>query len=156
VSTGTVTSPGLLDRIGGPADLRDLTTAELTALAAEVRERLVATVSRTGGHLGPGLGVVELTLALHRVFDSPADPVVWDTGHQAYVHKLVTGRQRLFDTLRQPGGSPATPRAPRARTTGWRTRTPPPRCPTPTGWPARCSCAGPRGGGWSPSSGTAR
>jgi 1-deoxy-D-xylulose-5-phosphate synthase len=73
-------------------------------LAAEIRTALVAAVSRTGGHLGPNLGVVELTLALHRVFDSPRDPIVFDTGHQAYVHKMLTGRRRRFDTLRQQGG----------------------------------------------------
>src|SRR3954453_8786100 len=95
---------GLLATIGRPADLRRLGPAELDALAAEIRETLVATVSRTGGHLGPSLGVVDLTLALHRVFDPPADPIVWDTGHQAYVHKLLTGRREQFGRLRRPGG----------------------------------------------------
>nr|WP_246324691.1 1-deoxy-D-xylulose-5-phosphate synthase [Petropleomorpha daqingensis] len=94
----------MLGAIGSPADLRDLGRAELDALAAEIRCSLVASVTCTGGHLGPSLGVVELTLALHRVFDSPADPIVWDTGHQAYVHKLLTGRQDGFGTLRQAGG----------------------------------------------------
>ena len=100
----TVGSGGLLAGIGCPADLRGLDAAELAALAAEIRRMLVDSVCRTGGHLGPSLGVVELTLALHRVFDSPRDPIVWDTGHQAYVHKLVTGRQEEFGTLRRPGG----------------------------------------------------
>jgi 1-deoxy-D-xylulose-5-phosphate synthase len=86
---------GLLETIHGPRDLRRLDRAELAALAAEIRSFLVTAVSRTGGHLGPNLGVVELTLALHRVFDSPEDPILWDTGHQAYVHKIVTGRSRL-------------------------------------------------------------
>ena len=95
---------GLLDSIHGPRDLRRLDPAELTALAEEIREFLVASVSRTGGHLGPNLGAVELTLALHRVFDSPHDRILWDTGHQAYVHKIVTGRAARFDTLRQKGG----------------------------------------------------
>ncbi len=94
----------VLHRVTGPADLRGLSGDELTVLAAEIRDFLVAKVSRTGGHLGPNLGVVELTIALHRVFDSPSEPIVFDTGHQAYVHKILTGRQDGFDTLRQTGG----------------------------------------------------
>jgi 1-deoxy-D-xylulose-5-phosphate synthase len=92
-----------LESIRGPQDLRGLSVAELTELAGQIREFLVAQVSRTGGHLGPNLGVVELTLALHRVFDSPADRLVFDTGHQAYVHKILTGRQD-FSGLRSRGG----------------------------------------------------
>src|SRR3989449_11264748 len=99
-----VSSTPVLDRITGPADLRSLSGAELRALAEEIRQFLVATVSKTGGHLSPNLGVVELTLALHRVFESPKDAIVWDTGHQAYVHKIVTGRARDFARLRQAGG----------------------------------------------------
>jgi len=95
---------GLLDRITGPRDLRDLTDAELDELAVEIRDFLVRKVSRTGGHLGPNLGVVELTVALHRVFDSPTDKIVFDTGHQAYVHKVLTGRAAGFDSLRQENG----------------------------------------------------
>jgi 1-deoxy-D-xylulose-5-phosphate synthase len=95
---------GVLDRIDGPRDLRGLNREELAALAREIREFLVQKVSRTGGHLGPNLGVVELTLALHRVFDSPHDKLLFDTGHQAYVHKIVTGRRGDFDRLRQRGG----------------------------------------------------
>jgi 1-deoxy-D-xylulose-5-phosphate synthase len=95
---------GVLDRITGPRDLRDLSDPELDELASEIRDFLVRKVSRTGGHLGPNLGVVELTLALHRVFDSPKDRIVFDTGHQAYVHKIVTGRAAGFDQLRQEGG----------------------------------------------------
>jgi 1-deoxy-D-xylulose-5-phosphate synthase len=94
----------LLDTIGGPEDLRRLPAAQLPALAAEIRDFLIEKVSKTGGHLGPSLGVVEITLALHRVFDSPRDKVLWDTGHQAYVHKLVTGRAKGFDGLRTKGG----------------------------------------------------
>ena len=94
----------VLDTIAGPADLRTLTAAELTELAAEIRERLVASVAANGGHLGPNLGVVELTIAIHRVFESPADRIVWDTGHQAYVHKMLTGRAGEFATLRTEGG----------------------------------------------------
>ena len=95
---------GVLDRITGPRDLRDLSDDELDELASEIRDFLVRKVSRTGGHLGPNLGVVELTLAMHRVFDSPKDRLVFDTGHQAYVHKIVTGRAEGFDKLRQEGG----------------------------------------------------
>jgi 1-deoxy-D-xylulose-5-phosphate synthase len=94
----------LLDQIQEPADLRRLSLAELEQLAAELRQVIVDTVTTTGGHLGSNLGAVELTLALHRVFDSPRDIILWDTGHQAYVHKLVTGRRDRFATLRQPGG----------------------------------------------------
>ncbi len=95
---------GLLAAIRGPQDLKGLTAPELALLATEIRDFLVAKVSRTGGHLGPNLGVVELTLALHRVFDSPKDRILFDTGHQAYVHKIVTGRQDGFDLLRRRGG----------------------------------------------------
>ncbi len=94
----------LLDEITGPADLRAMSDADLETLAHEIRERTIDAVAAHAGHLGPNLGVVELTLALHRVFDSPRDRIVWDTGHQAYVHKMVTGRARDFDTLRQEGG----------------------------------------------------
>jgi 1-deoxy-D-xylulose-5-phosphate synthase len=95
---------GFLESLSGPGDLRDLGDDELDALAAEIRDQLVSTCSPRGGHLGPNLGVVELTIALHRVFDSPHDRVVFDTGHQAYVHKMLTGRAKAFDTLRQEGG----------------------------------------------------
>jgi 1-deoxy-D-xylulose-5-phosphate synthase len=94
----------LLERINGPEDLKDLTQDQLEILAAEIRDVLVETVTRTSGHLGPNLGVVELTIALHRVFDSPKDKLVFDTGHQSYVHKLLTGRYKDFHTLRQSGG----------------------------------------------------
>lgn len=95
---------GLLESISGPDDLRRLSAAECAALTEEIRTFLVHAVSRTGGHLGSNLGVVELTVALHRVFSSPHDTLLFDTGHQAYVHKLVTGRRGDFDTLRQAGG----------------------------------------------------
>ncbi|MEP6667169.1 MAG: 1-deoxy-D-xylulose-5-phosphate synthase [Nocardioidaceae bacterium] len=94
----------LLDRISGPGDLGDLDDEQLTLLAEEIRTFLVTKVSKTGGHLGPNLGVIELTMAIHRVFDSPRDKVVFDTGHQAYVHKILTGRADQFDSLRQEGG----------------------------------------------------
>jgi 1-deoxy-D-xylulose-5-phosphate synthase len=93
-----------LERVQSPADLRDLSYGQLRDLAGEIRDFVVAAVSETGGHLGSNLGAVELTLALHRVFDSPTDAVLWDTGHQAYVHKIVTGRRAGFEQLRQAGG----------------------------------------------------
>ena len=107
---------GLLENIRGPRDVKRMSPDEVEQLAAEIRAFLIAEVSRTGGHLGPNLGAVELTLALHRVFDSPTDAIIWDTGHQAYVHKILTGR------------------APSPSTTGSRTRTLLHRCPTPTDW----------------------
>ncbi|MGR7026575.1 1-deoxy-D-xylulose-5-phosphate synthase [Geodermatophilus sp. URMC 62] len=94
----------LLRSLRDPADLRALPPEQLPALAAEIRDTLVTSVARTGGHLGPNLGTVELTIALHRVFSSPREPIVFDTGHQAYVHKMLTGRVEGFDRLRQRGG----------------------------------------------------
>ena len=97
--------PGnLLESVKGPGDLKRLAADELPVLAAEIRELLISSTARSGGHLGPNLGVVELTIAMHRVFDSPHDRILWDTGHQAYVHKMLTGRAGRFDTLRQEGG----------------------------------------------------
>lgn len=98
----------LLDTIRGPRDLDALTHDQLDELAREIRDVLVESVSKTGGHLGPNLGVVELTIAIHRVFDSPRDPVIFDTGHQSYVHKLLTGRRDL-STLRKTGGMAGYP-----------------------------------------------
>lgn len=97
---------GLLESLSGPTDLKALDASELPRLAEEIRDLLVRSVanSKAGGHLGPNLGVVELTIALHRVFDSPHDRIVWDTGHQSYVHKMLTGRADQFDGLRQEGG----------------------------------------------------
>ena len=94
----------VLEGVGSPADLRGLSDEDLTLLAAEIRDLLVQTVSRTGGHLGPNLGIVELTIALHRVFDSPTEPILFDVGHQAYVHKILTGRAGQLATLRQTDG----------------------------------------------------
>ena len=93
-----------LERIGEPADLRELDYHELNDLAGEIRDFVVSAVSNSAGHLGSNLGAVELTLALHRVFDSPTDAIVWDTGHQAYIHKIVTGRRKDFASLREEGG----------------------------------------------------
>jgi len=94
----------LLDTIQSPADIKKLSIAELESLAQEIRETLIQTLSKTGGHLGPNLGVVELTLAMHYVFDTPVDKFVFDVSHQAYIHKLLTGRRERFGTIRQPGG----------------------------------------------------
>ncbi|MCQ2428298.1 MAG: 1-deoxy-D-xylulose-5-phosphate synthase [Clostridia bacterium] len=94
----------LLSGISSPKELRNLNEAECTALAEEIRSFLVETVTETGGHLASNLGVVELSIALHRVFDTPCDRIVWDVGHQSYIHKILTGRADRFDTLRQPGG----------------------------------------------------
>src|SRR6201999_2913343 len=94
----------MLEQIRGPADLQHLYQQQLRDLAAEIREFLVHKVASTRGHLGPKLGVVELSLALHRVFDSPHDPIIFDTGHQAYVHKMLTGRAQDFESLRKKGG----------------------------------------------------
>ena len=93
----------VLDRVNGPEDLKKLSSEELKTLAEEIRAYLVSSVSKTGGHLGPNLGVVEVSIAIHRVFNSPIDSIVFDTGHQSYVHKLLTGRKN-FDNLRQKGG----------------------------------------------------
>ena len=94
----------VLERIGSPRDLRDLSRSDLEALCGEIRAFLVEAVQQTGGHISSSLGAAELTVALHRVFDSPRDKLVWDTGHQAYVHKILTGRRERFGTLRQLGG----------------------------------------------------
>ncbi|MBE0415448.1 MAG: 1-deoxy-D-xylulose-5-phosphate synthase [Dehalococcoidia bacterium] len=94
----------MLDSINEPADLKGLTTPELEQLAAEIRKEIIATVTANGGHLASNLGVVELTIALHRTFESPRDKIVWDVGHQTYAHKLLTGRRELFPTIRQHGG----------------------------------------------------
>lgn len=94
----------LLEKVNSPQDLRQFEFTELEELAGEIRKKIVETVSRTGGHLAPNLGVVELSIALHRVFCTPHDKIIWDVGHQCYVHKLLTGRREKFDTLRQLGG----------------------------------------------------
>jgi 1-deoxy-D-xylulose-5-phosphate synthase len=93
-----------LDMIGGPAHVKNLTPEQLQVLAAEIREELITVLSKTGGHLGPNLGVVELTIALHRAFSTPKDKFVWDVSHQSYVHKLLTGRRDRFHTVRTTGG----------------------------------------------------
>lgn len=99
-----------LNNVKGPEDLRNMSTVELYDLAQEVRQVLINTVAVNGGHLAPNLGVVELTIALHTVFDSPADKLIWDVGHQSYIHKLLTGRREEFHTLRQEGGISGFPK----------------------------------------------
>ncbi len=94
----------ILDSIQAPCDIKGLTQAELAQLADEIRTELVTTVSKTGGHLAPNLGAVELTLGIHRALDCPRDRIIFDVGHQSYVHKLLTGRLERFSTLRQYGG----------------------------------------------------
>src|SRR3981081_101978 len=94
----------ILDRISSPADLKTMPRDELRGLSEEMRTRLIEVCSRTGGHIGAGLGVVELTVALHAVFDTPRDRLVWDVGHQGYPHKFLTGRGARFETLRQEDG----------------------------------------------------
>ncbi|HNU72305.1 MAG TPA: 1-deoxy-D-xylulose-5-phosphate synthase [Thermodesulfobacteriota bacterium] len=103
-------STNLLDHITSPADLKGLTVDELAQLAEEIRTTIITTVARTGGHLSPNLGVVELTIALHTVFNAPEDKIIWDVGHQCYTHKLLTGRRPLFSTLRQYQGISGFPR----------------------------------------------
>jgi len=109
----------ILGTIKQPADLRDLTREQLTQLAGEVRQRILDTVSCTGGHLAPNLGVVELTIALHRSFDSPRDKLIWDVGHQCYTHKLLTGRQDAFEHIRQDGGPSGFPRRDESEHDAW-------------------------------------
>ena len=94
----------ILDRIDSPEDLRRLTIPDLVVLSQELRERIISVVSEHGGHLAPSLGAIELTIALHYVYNTPKDKLIWDVGHQAYAHKLLTGRRDSFHTLRQYGG----------------------------------------------------
>jgi len=100
----------LLPRIESPADVARLAPADLPRLAGECRERILEVVARNGGHLASNLGVVELSIAIHHVFAGPHDRIVWDVGHQAYTHKLLTGRAASFDTLRRKGGLSGFPR----------------------------------------------
>ena len=103
-----------LPRLKSPSDLSRLSVEELEALSGEIREFLIEKVSKSGGHLGPNLGVVELTIAIHRVFESPHDVVLFDTGHQSYVHKILTGRASGFERLRQRNGVSGYPKIGRA------------------------------------------
>jgi 1-deoxy-D-xylulose-5-phosphate synthase len=110
MTEGELVTTRILDRIDSPADVRSLERNDLARLAEEIREEIVSVCSQVGGHLAPSLGVVELTLALHFVFDTPRDKLIWDVGHQAYAHKLITGRRERFKTLRQEGGVSGFPK----------------------------------------------
>ena len=138
----------ILETIGSPEDLRRLSLEQLGQLAAEIRERIIQVVCQNGGHLASNLGVVELTLALHRVFDFRRDRLLWDVGHQCYVHKLITGRNARFDSLRQAGGSAVFPASRRANTicSTWGTRAR--RLRRRWGWPAGTGCWGGKRGWW--------
>ena len=100
----------ILDRCHSPADVKKLNNKELPVLCSELRQLLIETTEATGGHLSSNLGVVELTVALHRIFDSPQDKIVWDVGHQCYAHKILTGRRERFSTLRQKDGLSGFPK----------------------------------------------
>ena len=100
----------ILDNINSPSDLKELTIPDLAVLAKELRSFIIDTVSETGGHLAPTLGVIELTIALHYVFNTPVDKIVWDVGHQAYAHKIITGRKNEFSTIRQYNGLSGFPK----------------------------------------------
>lgn len=123
----------VLTAISGPCDVHALPEGQLPVLAEQIRRQLIETVTATGGHLGAGLGVVELTIALHRVFTSPHDIVVFDTGHQSYPHKLLTGRVKDFATLRHADGLSGYPTGVNRHTTGLRT---PMRRSASRGWTA--------------------
>ena len=132
----------LLDAIRSPADLRKLPASELEALAAELRMFLIQTVATRGGHFAAGLGTVELTIALHYVYDTPVDRIVWDVGHQAYPHKVLTGRRERLHTIKQKGGLAPSRRAPRAISTrsAWAIRAP--RSARRSAWPLAAARTG--------------
>ena len=104
VTDKELTETRIIDTIDSPADLKQLDIRNLNRLAAEVREDIIRVISLNGGHLASSLGAVELTIALHRIFGNPQDKIIWDVGHQAYAHKLLTGRRNQFSTIRQYGG----------------------------------------------------
>ena len=128
-----------LEDIKSPQDIKGLSYAEMNDLAAQIRTELVTTISKRGGHLASNLGVVELTMAIHRVFNMPEDKIVFDVGHQSYVHKLLTGRYRTFCTLRSFGGMSGFPKANMMCS---RRVMPLPRCPQRWGWRAPAICRG--------------
>ena len=124
----------ILDKVNSPEDLKRLSLEELLLLAEEIRSEIIRVTAQNGGHLASSLGAVELVLALHRVFDSPRDRILFDVGHQAYAHKLVTGRRTGSTPCGRKGGSPGSPRSPSPPTTPSPRATPPPPSPTPWGW----------------------
>jgi deoxyxylulose-5-phosphate synthase len=149
-----MTTP-LLDTLDTPADLRALSPDQLPKLAAELREFLVASVAQTGGHLASNLGTVELTLALHYVFDTPRDRIVWDVGHQTYAHKILTGRRAAMAKLRQGGGIAGFRAVPKANMTRLAWAIPAPRFRPRSAWPRPSVNWVPTSARW-PSSATAR
>ena len=140
----------LLDRVRVPSDLRNFSAEQLRQVADELRAETVDAVSTTGGHLGASLGVVELTVALHAIFDTPRDRLIWDVGHQAYPHKILTGRRDRIRTLRQPGGLSASP-AGRSRSTTRSVRRIAARASPPaSAWRSRTAWRARRTAMWSP------
>ena len=130
----------ILNSINSSLDIKRLSEEELSALAQELRGFLVESVSKTGGHLASNLGVVELTLALHRVYNTEKDRIVFDVGHQSYAHKIITGRRDRFDTLRQYGGLSGFPKPYERKTMPSLPDMPPTRCPWRWGWRRRARC----------------
>lgn len=135
-SLHTMSAYPLLETIDSPADVRKLDSRRLSQLATELRAFLVESVSRTGGHLSSNLGTVELTVALHHVYNTPDDRIVWDVGHQTYAHKILTGRREGMATLRQYKGVSGFPRRCEAPTTPLARRTRPPRSRPHWAWPS--------------------
>ncbi len=133
----------LLDKVEFPKDLKTIEDRDLPQLAREVRDEMIDAVSRTGGHLGAGLGVVELTIAIHKVFDTPDDRLIFDVGHQCYPHKILTGRRDRIRTLRRKTASPALPSAPRANTIPSALPTRPRRFPPASAWRLPPNCRRP-------------
>ena len=131
-----------LEMVDEPKHVKKLTLEQLRQLAEEIRYELITVLSKNGGHLGPNLGVVELTIALHHVFNTPKDKFVWDVSHQVYVHKLLTGRKDRFHTIRTDGRLERLRAcAPRVRTIATARATPAPRCPPRSAWRPRATSA---------------
>ncbi len=125
---------GILDKINSPEDLKTLSYGELGQLSKELREEIIKTISNNGGHLASSLGTVELTIAIHRIFNSPQDKIIWDVGHQAYAHKLVTGRKNQFSSIRKFGGLSGFPSLHENPHDAFSTAMPGPQYQQPGGW----------------------